>query len=272
VIRFAVVCPGAPLLVPGLAPGLAAVASEWVAASREAVSVLAATDRVVVLSTGRGGLGTVVLGPGSPIAAAPLARSDVPAAPDVTLPGGAEPTAPTPPATAVPSASPAPEPGGVSRGVAARPGTIVAAHLLAAAGITIPTTAVELDPAGDDPARQVRSVLGDLDGTVPTGLLVIADGAASHGPSAPGAEDPGAAEFDARLRGLLSSGDPVGLAAFCRDPHARAAALRCETLPGFAALAGLTRDRPPESAVVDQYGAPFGVGYIVARWQWHSTG
>jgi hypothetical protein len=230
-----------------------ASACELAASCRSATSALAEVDRIVVLSTGRRGAGTTVLGPGSPIAAAPLARSDVAVAPEVGLAAGAEPA------------------GDARRADGAAPGTIVAAHLLGGAGIAAATTAVELDPAGDDPVRQARAVLGDLDGPVPTGLLVIADGAASHGPSAPGAEDPGSAAFDARLRASLASGDPVGLAAFCRDARDQAAALRCETLPGFAALAGLTRDRPPRHAAVDYYGAPFGVGYLVARWQWQPT-
>ena len=33
-------------------------------------------------------------------------------------------------------------------------------------------------------------------------------------------------------------------------------------------LASLTEQRPPASADLLYSGAPFGVGYLVARWQW----
>lgn len=258
-IVVAVVCPGPPFLVPGLAPRLARAVPDLPAASRNSVRLLAGADRVLVLTTGRRGVGTVVRPPGSAIAAGSLARSDLAIAPDAVLPGG-EPRADPAVADRV---------GGGSTVVPAV-GTIVAAHLLMAAGITSPTTAVEIDPVGEDAAAQVRAAVPDLEGPTTTGLLVIADGAASHGPSAPGAEDPASAVFDAELGARLAAGDPAGLAAFCRDRHQQAAALRCETLPAFAALAGLTAEHPPEDATIDYYGAPFGVGYLVASWQWHS--
>lgn len=267
-IVAAVVCPGPPLLVPGLAPRLAQAVPDLSLACRAAVHVLDRTDRVVVLSTGRRGAGTVARVPGTVISAASLARSDLSIAPDTVLPAGPQTPAECSPADRSPEeCSRAGRRGGRAADDPAV-GTIVAAHLLASADIAIPTTAIEIDPTGGDPAAQVAELLPDLHGPVSTGLLVIADGAASHGPSAPGAEDPHAAEFDAELCGHLAAGDPAALAAFCHDRRDQAAVLRCETLPGFVALAGLSAARPPVAAAIDYYGAPFGVGYIVARWQW----
>ena len=150
-------------------------------------------------------------------------------------------------------------------------------------------------------ADQVRAQVPDLDDGVATGLLVIADGAAAHGGDAPAAEDPAAPEFDRALLTALAQADPDALASFCRDRAGQAAALRCESLPAWAALAGLTIGSPPTSppittsssrpttrpsgrptartgpttgptaGLIDYYGAPFGVGYIVAEWQWRRT-
>ena len=307
-IVAAAVCPGPPFLVPGLAPRLADAVPELVAASTAAVASLAGTGRIVVVTTGFRDVGPVRRGPGWVITGSSLARSDVPVVEGVRLPFGARAeSSPVPGAESSPVPGPdswerwaaswgEADPGGV-----AAVGTIVAAHLLETAAVGVPTTAVEVDPNAPEPADQVRALVPDLDDGVATGLLVIADGAAAHGGDAPAAEDSAAPEFDRALLTALAQADPDALANFCRDRAGQAAALRCESLPAWAALAGLTIGSPPTSppittssnrpttrpsgrptartgpttgptaGLIDYYGAPFGVGYIVAEWQWRST-
>lgn len=310
-IVAAAVCPGPPFLVPGLAPRLAHAVPGLVAASTAAVASLAATERIVVVTTGFRDVGPVRRGPGWVITASSLARSDLPVVECVRLP--ADPGAgPSPVAGAGRSPIPGADAseclaaswGEADPGGAAAVGTIVAAHLLETAAVGVPTTAVEIDPDAPEPADQVRALVADLDDGVATGLLVIADGAAAHGGHAPAAEDPAAPEFDRALLSALAQADPDALASFCRDRAGEADALRCESLPAWAALAGLTIGSPPTSpsttgsssrpstrirpttttrpttrrtgrptaGLIDYYGAPFGVGYIVAEWQWQSTG
>ena len=114
-------------------------------------------------------------------------------------------------------------------------------------------------------------MMPNLGDGIPTGLLLIADGAAAHGGQAPAAEDPAAVEFDRALLTAVAAADPAALASFCRDRVDQAATLRCESLPTWAALAGLTIGAPPTGGRIGHYGTPFGVGYLVAEWQWRST-
>lgn len=269
-IVAAAVCPGAPLLVPGLAPRLAESVPDLLQRCGAAVATLGEADHIVTIAVGRAGAGTVVLAPGSVVSASSLARSDVPVIRDVLLPGGPDrpprdrftPTWGSPRPTATPAV-----------------GTIVASWLLRSVSPPVPVTAIELDPrqaladgrGGERPADGILGALPSLrDSRSHTGLLVIADGAACHGPDAPGAEDPASADFDEALCSALAVPDPAVLAAFCSDRAEQAIALRCENLPALAALAALAAP-PPEAGTVDHYAAPFGVGYVVARWQWRST-
>lgn len=145
-------------------------------------------------------------------------------------------------------------------------GTIVAAYLLDAAGITVPCSAIELPSATD--RQSLSSLQKEIDTGPSTTLLVMANGAACHGEHAPGGDDPRSAAFDQDLVTAVSSGQPRALAASCARLSHQAAYLRNDTLPILACLAHLTEPNGPATAKIVHYGAPFGVGYLVATWQW----
>lgn len=239
-------CPPAPLLVPGLADGLAASVPELRSACLRAVSVLANADAVLLISTGAPRSGGALFPPGSPVSAAAMARSDRQVVRELRLSGGTP--AGQDPLTGVP------EYGEVTVG------TAVGAQLLAAAGIDRPVTAIQIDPAAP--------VLPALPGQGRTALLVMADGAACHGEHAPGAPDGRAERFDEQLLAALRSGRPEGLSVVCRTLAAVAPALLAGTLPALATMAALAADSGPAGAELLHYSAPFGVGYPVAVWLW----
>lgn len=88
------------------------------------------------------------------------------------------------------------------------------------------------------------------------GVLVVADGAATLTPSAPGGYDPEAAEVQAQLDNALAVGDATALS---RLP---------ETIVGrvaYQVLAGLVGDETWATRELAR-GAPFGVGYFVGLW------
>ncbi len=244
-----VVCPAAPLLIPGLADAAGCGLEDLRAACLGAIDRLRSMQQVLLIGTGPTAPATAGFGPGTVVSAADLARSDLPVVAPVTLPGGAR----------VSSEAEGRPPVGVGQlGVAA----VVGAYLLAAAGLTVPTWALPVDPT--DPT----SIRGGAASVLRTGLLVVADGAACHGPDAPGARDDRSAGFDAAIAGALAAGSPTALAAVVRDRAVQAAELRCTGLPAFAAMAALTADAPPTTGRVDYCAAPLGVGYFVAAWQW----
>ena len=111
---------------------------------------------------------------------------------------------------------------------------------------------------------------GDLDATGhalaaadgQTLLLVVADGSASRTEKAPAALHPDAEAFDAQMAVLLAGGDPLSLLGIDRD---RALAVTAAGRPAWrvaaAAMAGAAY-----TAELLATGAPYGVGYLVARW------
>jgi hypothetical protein len=210
---------------------LARESADVVAACGTAVRALAAADRIVVIGAGRRPIvypsGTVT----SQVAASPLVRSDL-ARRDCR------------PVLAV--------------------GTIVGQALLARDfpdGLPAPEDLVE---TGDDAAAgeaSARHGARDRDA-----LLVIADGAATHGPDAPGRRDDRAGPFDDALAAALADGDPRALRRACADREL-AGALRAVTAP-LGVLARLTEDDPPTEAEVLLRCRPYGVGYFVASWRW----
>ena len=91
----------------------------------------------------------------------------------------------------------------------------------------------------------------------PLGVLVVADGAHTLTPPAPGGYDPDSIAVQATLDDALAAGDG---AALTRLP---------ETIVGrvaFQVLAGLT-EPGPRSAKELYRGAPYGVGYFAGVWQ-----
>jgi hypothetical protein len=101
-----------------------------------------------------------------------------------------------------------------------------------------------------------RALRARLDAAAgPVGVLVVADGAHTLTPSAPGGHHPDAVPLQQRLDDALARGDA---AALTRLPA---------TIVGRVAhqvLAGLCET--PRSAHERYRGAPYGVGYFVGSW------
>lgn len=90
----------------------------------------------------------------------------------------------------------------------------------------------------------------------PVGVLVVADGANTLTPSAPGGHDPESVAVQTALDDALASGDVAALTGLGEGIGGRAA---------FAVLAGLAG--PTSFTTRELYrGAPYGVGYFVGVW------
>ncbi|SDP12432.1 hypothetical protein SAMN04515671_2992 [Nakamurella panacisegetis] len=231
--------------MPGLAPGLLAAVPELASACARAVATLADADHVLLLTSGprhrdgdgNSGRSTVVFPPGSPVTSAPLGDSQGRPHFDGHLNGP------------VLAAGPLP-------GV----GVIVGAALLAAAGVDVPTTAVQV---GTDPLA-VYPWPGGPVGRV--GVLLVADGSTSRGAGSPGGGHPDAASFDHDLAAALALGDPDRLGQVAGS--GRGSAVGFDSGPAIAAFTRLTAGSGPASADLLYDGAPFGVGYFCATWSW----
>jgi hypothetical protein len=96
------------------------------------------------------------------------------------------------------------------------------------------------------------------------GLLIVGDGSARRGPSAPGHFDERARPFDAEVAHAISGGDMAALAAL--DP-ALARELMATGRPAWQVLAGALGIGPesgPPSTEILYADDPFGVAYLVA--------
>ena len=264
----AALCPGAPLLIPGLAPALAAQAPGLVEACHLAVGSLRAADCILLLSAGSLALDErnrtrpeVVVHPsGTPVSSDLLAGSGpghftgwLGGAPDIghsADPSGSDsvlrkrPTAPSAPGV----------------------GVLVGAALLAAAGVGVPVTAVEWTQ-GPTPATELLAESRRSSARV--GVLVMADGSASRGSSSPGGGSEDAEALDDALAAAMGAGDAAALARAADLPPAAAAELLFTSGPAFAAFAELTAGNAPSRTEVLFDGAPLGVGYLVATWSWN---
>jgi hypothetical protein len=103
--------------------------------------------------------------------------------------------------------------------------------------------------------RQLRAEI-DRDPD-PVGVLVVADGANTLTPAAPGGHHPDDAEAQQALDDALANGDAAALAQLPPPILGRVA---------FGVLAGLT-EPGPRSAKELYRGAPYGVGYFAGFWQ-----
>jgi hypothetical protein len=122
------------------------------------------------------------------------------------------------------------------------------AHVRAYAADLAAATAVDL-------GRRLRA---EIDRRLePVGVLVVADGANTLTPPAPGGYDPGNAEAQQALDDALANGDVAALPALPESILGRVA---------FQVLAGLT-EPGPRSAKELYRGAPYGVGYFAGAWQ-----
>lgn len=109
-------------------------------------------------------------------------------------------------------------------------------------------TAVEL-------GRRLRREI-DLS-SEPTGVLIVADGANTLTPAAPGGYQPADVEVQNALDDALAGGDVSALARLPAQVGGRVA---------FGVLAGLT-EPAPRSAKELYRAAPYGVGYFAGVWQ-----
>ena len=98
---------------------------------------------------------------------------------------------------------------------------------------------------------------------VPTGLLLLADGAACHGPKAPRAEDSRAVAYEEAVNDALAAGDPAALAAL--DPHLGAEL--SATGPELWPLLSAATSGADWSGELLHSDAPYGVGWSVAVWR-----
>lgn len=106
-----------------------------------------------------------------------------------------------------------------------------------------------------DAGRRVRARIDDA--AEPVGVLVLADGANTLTPTAPGGHHPADVESQRVLDEALAGGDVGALTGLPAPVIGRAA---------YAALAGLAGAEP--CAVTELYrAAPYGVGYFVGVWQ-----
>lgn len=137
----------------------------------------------------------------------------------------------------------------------------VGAWLLQHVGWAGERTAVEVDASAAD--DELDEIGHGIDGDGRALLLVVADGSAARTEKAPASLHPGAEAFDARVEELLAGGDPELLRSLDRaEALAVTAAGRPAWRVAATALSGTTY--AAEVAAAD---APYGVGYVVARWQ-----
>jgi hypothetical protein len=102
-----------------------------------------------------------------------------------------------------------------------------------------------------------RRLRDEIDAAVdPIGVLVVADGAHTLTPPAPGGYDPDSIPVQAALDDALAAGDAAALAEL---PHGVVGRVAYQVLAGLAPT--------PRSAKELYRGAPYGVGYFAGVWQ-----
>jgi hypothetical protein len=99
-------------------------------------------------------------------------------------------------------------------------------------------------------------------GDNPVGLILVADGAACHGPKAPRAEDARAPAYDAQVCEALASGRPARLSRTDAQLGEELGATGYQVWPVLEAAAGGVM-----TGEVRWAGAPYGVGWAVASWR-----
>ena len=222
------IVPSAPLLVPELAGAVAAEVTDLVAAVLAAAALLPA--RWTVVGTGER---DAVLGPETTGTFAGFG-ADLP----VRLSPRAEPGGPADlPVCALL--------GAWVRGQV-RPDAAAQAHIYSA--IHDAETALAH-------GRRLRAKIDRS--PEPIGVLVVADGANTLTPAAPGGYHPGNADAQLALGEALATGDVAALTRLPRQILGRVA---------FQVLAGLA-EPGPRSAKELYRGAPYGVGYFAGVWQ-----
>ena len=129
-------------------------------------------------------------------------------------------------------------------------------------GQVTPDAVVEVRAYADDldadaAVRCGRRLRAEIDEAAdPVGVLVVADGAHTLTPPAPGGYDPDSIPVQAALDDALAGGDA---AALTRLPDAIVGRVAYQVLAGLA-------QRGPQSATELYRGAPYGVGYFAGVW------
>ncbi|GAA4007066.1 class III extradiol dioxygenase subunit B-like domain-containing protein [Allokutzneria multivorans] len=104
-----------------------------------------------------------------------------------------------------------------------------------------------------------------LSGPEPVALLVLGDSSPRHGDRAPGRPDPRAGEFDDKVRDALAAADADALMDIDTE---LAAELGARGRSAWQVLASVAQSSGVSwRGAVDYSGAPYGVGYHVARWE-----
>ena len=248
----AAVVPGPPAFVPELMGSAAPELDELREAADRAVSgvleALIARSHGAGRGSGAGPAQLVVVGPGAcgefdaagPVSFAGFGR-------DVVLPAlvrgkPADPLLPTPIMVARYLAS---------RDIEAHPG-----HGPLWAGARWITT------SGDESAMVGQRLAADASDA---GLILVADGAACHGPKAPRAQDDRALAYDESVWAALASGQPDRLAQIDAALGQELGANGYQVWPVLAAA--YVPGAGPAIGEVLWAGAPYGVGWAVATWR-----
>lgn len=230
----AVLCPAAPLLIPGVADGVVAEQSGWVPEVRSTVGRLAGRcDRILVVTAGRQRRWSDRL-PRDP-GIHPFGRGTGWRISETT---------PTPTPTWAPGIW-------VARALLPE-GYLIGCELDLQSGLRPGGGIAAAGPIATDPS-------------VALGLLALADGALCHGPGAPLAADGRAEQFEHILERALSTGDPATLRSWAADNRELAVELGATTAGALALFAELTAGST-WSATAEYLGAPYGVGYHLASW------
>jgi hypothetical protein len=112
-----------------------------------------------------------------------------------------------------------------------------------------------------------RRLRAEIDEAVdPVGVLVVADGAHTLTPPAPGGYEPDSIPTQAALDDALAAGDAVALT---RLPDTIVGRVAYQVLAGLMGYPGSSSrpDPAPRSAKELYRGAPYGVGYFAGVWQ-----
>ncbi|MCW2685166.1 MAG: hypothetical protein JWR37_56 [Mycobacterium sp.] len=113
------------------------------------------------------------------------------------------------------------------------------------------------DHAVDAAVARGRQLRAEIDESAdPIGVLVVADGAHTLTPPAPGGYDPASVDVQRALDEALASGDAAALTRLPATIVGRVA---------YQVLAGLS-EPAPRSAKAYYRGAPYGVGYFAGTW------
>lgn len=244
----AAVCPHPPLLVPDLASGAASELDDLRAACDAALTALLGSDVSCL----------VVIGSDDPQRpqSAPVTPHPAPAATRSAVQGG--------PVVASFARFGVPVTVRLDRAEAPQPLPLslsVAAWLLR--DVSGPRILMRSVPA-DAPAAWCAALDPSPSAEERWALLVMGDGSACRGVSAPGYDDPRAEAFDAAVAAALRDVDTKALLDL--DPTL-AAELRCAGRAPWQVLAGVVaRDGRAWRGMLHYEAAPYGVAYFVASW------